>query len=487
MKTLHKSWGSKHVFDPGKKTEDTNGAGLQIVRLAPGDGLVTVDWMMLVASENVLPLRYELTVGLKGGDEISAHPVADGEMSFTVSGLVNGENYAVRVIAYAAGSNTVVSESLERLVRPGIVPGTVVNYIHPDDDAYQFSGHYAASPSIAQLPDGGLVASHDIFGDRGSGQSLSKIFRSDDGGKTWRFLTDVFPCFWGKLFVLRGSLYMLAASTEYGSLLIGRSDDGGETWSEPTVLITPDDWQIPGGIHKAPVPVVVHQGRVWSAVEFGTWDNLRFDAGVVSAPVEADLLDKEQWTVTPFLPYDRHWQGTVANCKTAVLIEGNVVVTPAGGLVNVLRYNTIEGDSAIGRAVVLDVNLEQPDSALAFREVIDFPGSQTKFAIHYDGQTGHYLSLGNRVTTNNGAQRNILALTKSSNLLDWSFVIDVLNYEENGWYEDRSKTAFQYVDWLIDGEDILFLSRTAINGAKNFHDANHLTFHRIEQFRKLLS
>ena len=47
------------------------------------------------------------------------------------------------------------------------------------------------------------------------------------------------------------------------------------------------------------------------------------------------------------------------------------------------------------------------------------------------------------------------------------------------------KVGFQYVDFLFDGDDIIFLCRTADCGAANFHDANFSTFHRIRNFRKL--
>ncbi len=52
---------------------------------------------------------------------------------------------------------------------------------------------------------------------------------------------------------------------------------------------------------------------------------------------------------------------------------------------------------------------------------------------------------------------------------------------------DDNETApryvgFQYVDWLFDGNDIIAVSRTAFNGARNYHDANHLTFHRVRDF-----
>ena len=39
--------------------------------------------------------------------------------------------------------------------------------------------------------------------------------------------------------------------------------------------------------------------------------------------------------------------------------------------------------------------------------------------------------------------------------------------------------GFQYADWVFDRQEILAVSRTAINGAYNCHNANHITFHRI--------
>ena len=51
--------------------------------------------------------------------------------------------------------------------------------------------------------------------------------------------------------------------------------------------------------------------------------------------------------------------------------------------------------------------------------------------------------------------------------------------------EDPRKVGLQYVDFSIEGDDIIYLCRTAMNNARNFHDANYSTFHRIENFREL--
>jgi hypothetical protein len=58
-------------------------------------------------------------------------------------------------------------------------------------------------------------------------------------------------------------------------------------------------------------------------------------------------------------------------------------------------------------------------------------------------------------------------------------------------HPDPVKHAFQYPDWLIEGDDLVVLSRTAyddrLGGAATAHDANYLTFHRFRDFRELLT
>jgi hypothetical protein len=48
-----------------------------------------------------------------------------------------------------------------------------------------------------------------------------------------------------------------------------------------------------------------------------------------------------------------------------------------------------------------------------------------------------------------------------------------------------ANTGFQYVDWIFDGDDILYMSRTAYDGGFRWHDANRITFGRIDNFRDL--
>ena len=77
--------------------------------------------------------------------------------------------------------------------------------------------------------------------------------------------------------------------------------------------------------------------------------------------------------------------------------------------------------------------------------------------------------------------RNLLSLMVSKDLIHWEVAWDLLDYRDH----DANDVGFQYVDFMIEGNDILYLCRTAMNGAHNYHDANYQTFHRIKNFRDL--
>ena len=121
---------------------------------------------------------------------------------------------------------------------------------------------------------------------------------------------------------------------------------------------------------------------------------------------------------------------------------------------------------------------------MKFVDTVDFPGNLTKFFVLQSPADGRYYALSNPVTTANLHQRNILRLSVSDDLLHWTTVRDILNYEDNCFGEDSKKVGFQYPSFLFDGEDILAAVRTALNGAENFHNANHITFHRIRNYAK---
>ena len=102
--------------------------------------------------------------------------------------------------------------------------------------------------------------------------------------------------------------------------------------------------------------------------------------------------------------------------------------------------------------------------------------------IQFDKVSGLYYSIASRITEPDKIRaRNLLSLMVSKDLLHWDVAVDLLDYRT----EDHTLVGFQYVDFMIEGDDILYLCRTAMNGAHNFHDANYQTFHRIHNFRDL--
>ncbi len=350
------------------------------------------------------------------------------------------------------------SRSKQRLFRTGFAPGIVVNYLHPEDEIYSFSGFSLCSPSICLLPSGKILTSMDIYKSKFP-QNLTVICESDDGGETWNYVCELFPCFWGKLFYHKDALYMLSTSTEYGDLLIGRSDDEGRTWSAPTVICRGSCSCGENGFHKAPVTVINTHGRLWTAVEYGSWTKLEYRNSVISIDENADLLKAENWHICDFLKHDSSWENAIE--VRAGAIEGNVVEAPDGSIINMLRY-------AQDISLQLRMNNEKTERGLEFLRVIDFPMAHTKFEVKKIGEL--YFAIGNRPP-----KRNILSLYKSCDLVNWEFVEDILNYENL----DPSEVGFNYPAFEFDGKNLLVLSRTAFNKARNFHDANYQTFHKV--------
>jgi len=363
------------------------------------------------------------------------------------------------------------------------VPGAVI------DHQPASSKQYIGSPSIAILPNGDYVASHDLFGPQSSEfvQAMSRVFRSSDQGKTWKQVSEIRGAFWSSLFVHRGALYLLGPDRHHGTVLIRRSDDGGETWTAPTG--TENGLLLKGMFHCAPMPVIEHNGRIWRAMETAhgpilDWGK-RYGAMMMSAPVDADLLKASSWTTSNSLLYD----STYLSGNFTGWLEGNAVVAPDGGIVDILRVDdkTTHDEKAAIVKISADGKVATFDPQTGF---IPFPGGSKKFAIRFDEKSGRYWTLSNIIPDefcqqypkrNPAGFRNTLALMSSDDLVNWQTHEIILQHP------DVLNHGFQYVDWLFEGDDMIVASRTAYDDgpeqAHNNHDANFLTFHRITDFR----
>ncbi len=373
----------------------------------------------------------------------------------------------------------------------GPPPGTVV-FASPDPGRVS-----CASPSIALLPDGSYLVSHDT-----AGRTL--VHASTDRGATWRQIAALSDQKWSTLFLHHGALYLIGTSAKAGNMIIRRSRDAGRTWTDP--VDAQHGLLAAGKYHCAPTPVVVHGGRVWRAFEqFSPTPPVRtFRAFMMSAPETADLLAASSWTRSNSHTIQRAW----LNTRNEEWLEGNAVVTPAGTIADILR---VESHPAIGAPFALPgpaariprfevaarLDLSADGRTATFdpaRGFLHFVGSESKFTIRFDPVSRRYWSIGSKITNPHSGyawlytphhQRNVLSLTSSVDLEHWEERCRLLRFREGQVVtKAESRVGFQYVDWQFDGDDLVAVCRTAWN-ATNYHDANFITFHRVKDFRSL--
>lgn len=361
------------------------------------------------------------------------------------------------------------------------VPGVTINHMPSK------SGKYIGSPSICVLPNGNYLASHDEFGPKSSEfqSAKTRIFISSDKGISWQQIATIDGQFWSNLFVMNGSVYIMGTNKHHGNVVIRKSVDNGKSWTIP--YNNSNGLILEGEYGTAPVPMTEYKGRLWRAVEYATaksnkW-GLRYSAMMISAPLNSNILHSRNWRKTNTLPYD----STYLEGKFSAWLEGNAVVSPQNEMFNILRVAVPAGSDEFAAFVKISSNGKRatfnPD-----KDFVKIPGASKKFTIRYDKHSSLYWSIVNYVKPEFKAMipskvRNVLALCSSADLTSWSVNKIVLEHNDFEFH------GFQYVDWQIENEDIIFVSRTAYDekegGAANYHDANYMTFHRVSDFRKL--
>ena len=354
-------------------------------------------------------------------------------------------------------------------------PGVVVNL------ETSAKANYVGSPSLTILPNGEYIATHDLFGNSTT-KNTTKVFASSDQGKTWQLRSVIQGQFWSTVSVHEGQLYVMGTDRQDGWVVIRRSVDQGRTWTTPNTLL--NGLLMIGRFATAPTPVVVHNGRIWRAMEEvvgSTW-GMNYRPFVMSAPLGSNLLSASSWTASNRIIPQASWLG-----KTfGGFLEGNIVVDAAGQIVNMLR---VHQNGYAEKAALIRISADGRTATFnPATDFIDFPGGTKKFTVRYDAASGKYWSLTNHVPEQfYGAAkpertRNTLALVVSSDLRNWQVDRIVLQHQ------DVASTGFQYADWQFEGGDLIAVIRTAFQEpsgrkAASAHDSNFLTFVRIKNFR----
>ncbi len=334
----------------------------------------------------------------------------------------------------------------------------------------------------------------------------TNIYRSTDRGKTWSLYSTPTKMNFTRLFEHQGALYIMGVESGGSDLVICKSTDNGKTWTTPNESTGSgyirlgyrdgkggDGGKIKG--HHAPTSMAIYDGRIWRAMEDHNDKDLIFPF-VISAPVDSDLLNPESWTRSNLI-YHTELKRYFHNGNIILrLIEGNVIVGPDGKLYNLLRASCQTASKSACLARVEKVG-ETYELQVAQSDFITLPGGDKKFTVRYDETTGRYWTITNpadKAGYNHGGgfysslgitfdmMRNRVALYSSADLRNWQLERDNVIYHEDPFFH-----GYQYIDWQFDGNDIVLVSRTASPEERGLpirqHDANMITFHRIENFR----
>lgn len=334
----------------------------------------------------------------------------------------------------------------------------MVNYLAPQDTQYNFSGKFLASPSIVRLKNGDLLASMDIFALHYASK-LSVICRSKNNGVDWEYVTELFPSFWTSLFTNGDNVYAVSLSEEYGDLQLLESCDDGISWHG--IVLEKGIGYSNMGFHRAPTPIIRHNGRIWFSMEYGCWECTKFMPVVFSADENADLMDVSSWTHSEFFEITADLPG-IEKEKIGIGIEGNLVVAPDGNMYNLLRHGK-------EKVLVLRVDTENPEGKMEFDSFVKTPFSFSKFYIQKVADA--YYCMGNV-----SPYRNTLALFKSNDIKNWEYHKTIVDYSKL----PAQSVGCQYPSYIIEDDTVYTLARTAVNGANNFHDSNCITFHKTK-------
>ena len=425
-----------------------------ICRLAPDKNSLTLEWF-----DKGNGKEYTLFIRIRGTEEWQPMTVSVGTV--VIDKLSCDTEYELYIESDTGKKSNV------RLSRTGAIPeGTsVINYLHPEDEQYLFSGRYLCSPSLVRTNGGRLIAGMDVFGPA-MGQNTTLLFCSDDNGESWHYLCDLYPFYWGSLFFHQDKVYIIGLTTEYGNLQISCSNDEGKTWEKPTIILYGSNALCAtGGISREPMHLTKYKGRLYTSLGYGSWKSGGHIPAVLSIDCNADPMIAENWTISELATVDERWYNDAG--KRGEGIEGNLVVYPDGKLYDCLRWRR-------GEMLRLRVNTDRIDQAPEYVAEEYAPVSNSLFRIIPSGNQ-YYLLTNRKSVLYNDYLRNVLSLFQTEDLKHFRFLRDVVNFE----VQSPRKFGFQYPSFLLEDKTLYTTIRSAFNNADSFHNSNYILFSKI--------
>lgn len=361
---------------------------------------------------------------------------------------------------------------------------------------------------------------------------VGQIFISDDKGETWRYVCSR-NFSQQRVFEADGVLYLLGHSDD---LVIYRSLDNGETWDDGHWLTKGKFW------HQSACNMWIENGYINLTMEerwvnegevVSGWNISCLAPVLLRAKLSDDLTKVENWTFSdrirfrdmidensldlfgfPFFPTNlqkaEHPDAKYFQPQCGWL-ESNVVritdpnhywYDPTGNTLHIImRMHTGgTGYCAVMRAVISEENgketikiLPQTNPSGRRAVFLPLPGGQNRFHVLWDEPSQLFWlvsvqSIDSMTRTeclsknryNIGYdERHRLQLHFSKNLVDWCFAGMLCI----GPTERHSR---HYTSVAVDGDDLVFVSRTSDENADSAHNNNMNTFHRVKNFRDLV-
>ena len=398
------------------------------------------------------------------------------------------------------------------------------------------TGCFSYSPGICSGTDGRIIVTSGTSGPDHLMEGLGikarrygrwwqgRIYASDDNGITFTQKGE-YPFMHARPFRCKDRLYVLGQCND---LMITASDDNGETWSEAVKLTEGEAWhQAPCNVHyKGDCIYLVMEKR--SGMDITGWMVHDLAPVLMRGNVNDDLTKRENWSFASELyiheavdkdkleyhgiPFFWTTPSTFVEvapgrgCAELGWLETNVVeftdknhyLYDEKTLHLFMRAHTAgTGYCAMAKVV------ENPDGSMSTQlekapsgklmTFVPMPGGQMKFHILYDNVSSLYWLLSTQATDsmtraemlpddrynlpNNERRRLVLHFSK--NCFDWCFAGVVA-------IGDTEKSSRHYAAMEIFGEDLCIVSRSGDKNAKDAHDTNFISFHKVEGFRDLI-
>ncbi len=408
----------------------------------------------------------------------------EGVTPFNASGKVNGytnEAYIAKMVEFFTSKALPEPQNNSEQSRV-VIEFSEYNRNVPDYRTQKYQA--CASPSITKITEGGktvLYVSYELSTVRKQSSSdfteldtVTIVKRSADNGKTWTEVGRVDHVRWATAQEVNGELYLFGNNIHTGDAVVIHKTSSGKL--ESAVVASRVGY-------SGPTSVLVAKGRVYKA----------YNERTISAPVTADLLDPASWTVSNsvYNVANLVWlQGaTGTSVRSCNPQECNLVLGKDGVIYNVFRFDDM------GRGYAGIIKLSDDGTTYSLLDgnkslIKNFPTAISKFMIKYDASTGKYICLSNvhgGPDVSLDRHRRVLAISVSDDLVNWTLK-DYLLVEREMINETVSAYAhaWQYPDFVIDGDDLHYVVRESSGDASNWHDSNYITFHTLKNYKSVI-